>query len=194
MSKFTICLQFSRTKRAKAYLINYILQERVWVILFFVVCHGWCHLIINFPFVMQNDWKTQNFERLYYPHFTAFRNELNFGILLILWCSFKLWWNFCPDLSRSKFHSKGDRSIVSILKVYYLNDKGVHDLENRLIISKLLQGLLPPAPPSPRLLRLWEVINRKIFTDLRFVLRYPCKCRDFVNQFIPMVYTNNTIL
>ena len=35
MSKFTICLQFSRTKWAKAYLINYILeklQERVCVI------------------------------------------------------------------------------------------------------------------------------------------------------------------
>jgi hypothetical protein len=127
---------------------------------------------------------------------SAFYNisQRNFGILLILWCSFKLWWNACPDLSRSKFHSIGERSIVSILKVYYLNDKGVHDLEKRLIISKLLQGLLPPVPPCPRLLRLWEVINRKIFTDLRFVLRYPYKCRVFVNQFIPMIYTNNTIL
>ena len=27
MSKFTICLQFSRTKWAKAYLINYILEK-----------------------------------------------------------------------------------------------------------------------------------------------------------------------
>jgi hypothetical protein len=37
----------------------------------------------------------------------AFYNisQRNFGILLILWCSFKLWWNFCPGLSRSKFHS-----------------------------------------------------------------------------------------
>ena len=33
------------------------------------------HLIINFPFVMQNDRKTANFARLYYPHFTTFRNE-----------------------------------------------------------------------------------------------------------------------
>jgi hypothetical protein len=33
------------------------------------------HLITNFPFVMQNDWKTVNFSRLYYPHFTTFRNE-----------------------------------------------------------------------------------------------------------------------
>jgi hypothetical protein len=32
-------------------------------------------LIINFPFVMQNDWKTAYFARLYYPHFTTFRNE-----------------------------------------------------------------------------------------------------------------------
>jgi hypothetical protein len=45
---------------------------------------------------------------------SAFYNisQRNFGILLILWCSFKLWWNFCPDLSRSKFHSKGERSIT----------------------------------------------------------------------------------
>ena len=30
---------------------------------------------------------------------SAFYNisQRNFGILLILWCSFKLWWNFCPD-------------------------------------------------------------------------------------------------
>jgi hypothetical protein len=36
---------------------------------------------------------------------SAFYNisQRNFGILLILWCSFKLWWNFCLDLSRSKF-------------------------------------------------------------------------------------------
>ena len=146
MSKFTFCLQFSITKWAKAYLINYILQQRVWVILFFEVCHGWCHLMINFPFVMQNDWKTANFAKAV---LSAFYNisQRNFGILLILWCSFKLWWNICPDLSRSKFHSKGERSIVSIL--YYLNDKGVHDLEERLIISKLLQGLLPPVPLPP---------------------------------------------
>jgi hypothetical protein len=32
-------------------------------------------LITNFPFVMQNDWKTANFARLYFPHFTTFRNE-----------------------------------------------------------------------------------------------------------------------
>jgi hypothetical protein len=36
----------------------------------------------------------------------------NFGILLILWCSFKLWWNFCPGISRSKFHSYGKMSIA----------------------------------------------------------------------------------
>jgi hypothetical protein len=30
---------------------------------------------------------------------SAFYNisQRNFGILLILWCSFKLWWNFCLD-------------------------------------------------------------------------------------------------
>jgi hypothetical protein len=36
---------------------------------------------------------------------SAFYNisQRNFGILLILSCSFKLWWNFCLDLFRSKF-------------------------------------------------------------------------------------------
>jgi hypothetical protein len=28
-----------------------------------------------------------------------------------LWCSFKLWWHFCLDLSRSKFCSLGNRPI-----------------------------------------------------------------------------------
>jgi hypothetical protein len=44
---------------------------------------------------------------------SAFYNisQRNFGILLILWCSFKLWWHFCLDLSRSKFCSLGNRSI-----------------------------------------------------------------------------------
>jgi hypothetical protein len=45
---------------------------------------------------------------------SAFYNisQQNFGILLILWCSFKLWWNnFCLDLITSKFCSLGNRSI-----------------------------------------------------------------------------------
>jgi hypothetical protein len=66
-------------------------------------------------------------------HFaTKLWNITNFVML------FKLSLNFCPDLSRSKFYSKGERSIISILKVYYLNDKGVHDFEKRMIISKFL--------------------------------------------------------
>ena len=44
---------------------------------------------------------------------SAFYNisQRNFGILLILWCSFKLWEKFCLDLSRSKFCLLGNRSI-----------------------------------------------------------------------------------
>ena len=45
---------------------------------------------------------------------SAFYNisQQNVGILLILWCSFKLWWNnFCLDLTTSKFCSLGNRSI-----------------------------------------------------------------------------------
>jgi hypothetical protein len=40
---------------------------------------------------------------------SAFYNisQRNFGILLILWCSFKLWWYFCLDLSRSSHKGKG---------------------------------------------------------------------------------------
>ena len=39
-------------------------------------------------------------------------------------------------------------SIVSALKVYYLNDKGLHDFEKRMIISELLGGgAAAPAPP-----------------------------------------------
>jgi hypothetical protein len=46
----------------------------------------------------------------------AFYNILprTFGILLILWCSFKLWWNFCLDLLSSKFWLIGEWSIVSL--------------------------------------------------------------------------------
>ena len=77
-------------------------------------------------------------------------SQRNFGILLILWCSFKLWWNFCPDLSRSKFHSKGERYIVSILKVYYLNEKGVHDFETKEWLSaNYCKGCCPQSPPPP---------------------------------------------
>jgi hypothetical protein len=40
---------------------------------------------------------------------SAFYNisQRNFGILLILSCSFRQWWNFCLDMSRSKFCSLG---------------------------------------------------------------------------------------
>jgi hypothetical protein len=48
---------------------------------------------------------------------SAFYNisQRNFGILLILWCSLKLCWNFCLDLSRSKFCSLGNRSVQATL-------------------------------------------------------------------------------
>jgi hypothetical protein len=47
---------------------------------------------------------------------SAFYNisQRNFGVLLILWCSFKLWWNFSLDLSISKFCSLGNRSILRV--------------------------------------------------------------------------------
>jgi hypothetical protein len=47
-------------------------------------------------------------------------SQRDFGILLILWCSFKLWWNVCLDLSRSKFCSLGNRSIDPLKRTIYL--------------------------------------------------------------------------
>jgi hypothetical protein len=46
----------------------------------------------------------------------------NFGLLLILWCSFKLWWNFCLDLLSSKFWLIGDWSInvIIIISIFIL--------------------------------------------------------------------------
>ena len=38
--------------------------------------------------------------------------------------------------------------IVIILNVYYLNDKGLHDFEKRMIISELFGGLQHPQPPA----------------------------------------------
>jgi hypothetical protein len=36
-----------------------------------------------------------------------------------------------------------------MLKVYYLNDKGLHDFGKRMIISKLLGGAAAPPPSTP---------------------------------------------
>jgi hypothetical protein len=46
---------------------------------------------------------------------SAFYNisQRNFGILLILWCSFKLWWNFCLDQNFS-YKGKGPLTEVKI--------------------------------------------------------------------------------
>ena len=42
-------------------------------------------------------------------------------------------------------------------------------------------GKAAPHPPPKQVATASEVINRKTLTDLRC---YPCKCHDFVNQFI----------
>jgi hypothetical protein len=51
--------------------------------------------------------------------------QRNFGILLILWCSFKLWWHFCLDLLSSKFWLIGEWSV----------DDAPH--ENQLMLMRL---------------------------------------------------------
>jgi hypothetical protein len=59
----------------------------------------------------------------------------------------------------------------------------------QIIVRAAALSLPPPLPPIDKALR-----SNKPKNIYRFVLRYPCKCRDFVNHFIPMVYTDNTIL
>jgi hypothetical protein len=39
--------------------------------------------------------------------------------------------------------------MINYLKAYYLNDKGLHDFEKRMIISKLLGGGGAAASSSP---------------------------------------------
>jgi hypothetical protein len=58
---------------------------------------------------------------------SAFYNisQRNFGILLILWCSFKLWWNFCLDLLSSKFWLIGEWPITSTFRVKAINSSAL---------------------------------------------------------------------
>jgi hypothetical protein len=53
---------------------------------------------------------------------SAFYNisQRNFGILLILWCSFKLWWNFCLDQNFS-YKVKGPLFTTSCWKQCFRN-------------------------------------------------------------------------
>jgi hypothetical protein len=71
------------------------------------------------------------------------------NILLILRCSFKLWWNFCPDLSRSKFHSKGERSIGPTKETWAYGDPAYP---------------LPPSLPPSLWLLLWllEILRKNV--------------------------------
>jgi hypothetical protein len=43
-------------------------------------------------------------------------SQRNFGILLILWCSFKLWWNFCLDRNFS-YKGKGPLVLGKVLHI-----------------------------------------------------------------------------
>jgi hypothetical protein len=76
-------------------------------------------------------------------------------------------------LSRSKFHSKGERSIACILKVYYLNDKGVHAFENKYLIKILtpmkLDTRLPLSDFNARLNSRWRPIRLRRQFVLKFV-------------------------
>jgi hypothetical protein len=55
----------------------------------------------RYQFPVRNNTKWLKNDKLRRAILSAFYNisQRNFGILLILWCSFKLWWNCCLDLS-----------------------------------------------------------------------------------------------
>jgi hypothetical protein len=78
---------------------------------------------INFP-VRDTKWLKNG--KLRRAILSAFYNisQRNFGILLILWCSFKLWWNVCLDLLRSKFCSVGNQANTIFKKKYKRNNLG----------------------------------------------------------------------
>jgi Golgi nucleoside diphosphatase len=86
---------------------------------------------------------------------SAFYNisQRNFGILLILWCSFKLWWNFCLDQNFS-YKGKGPllRQLFRLKNSPQLNCSDFFDvLQNEYSINqncmfRILQNI--PAVPG----------------------------------------------
>jgi hypothetical protein len=70
---------------------------------------------------------------------SAFNNisQRNFGILLILWCSFKLWWNFCLDQNFS-YKGKGPLKNLTISERVFKNKLQDFIRENNSFLIKLL--------------------------------------------------------
>jgi hypothetical protein len=76
----------------------------------FQACPVWIYTqgnITSIIFILIHYTNTEKIMIVRLHWYFAFYNisQRNFGILLILWCSFKLRWNCCPGVSRSKFHS-----------------------------------------------------------------------------------------
>jgi hypothetical protein len=76
---------------------------------------------------------------------SAFYNisQRNLGILLILWCSFKLWWNFCLD---QNFSYKGKGPLISVaVSLVEIRSELVY---STLINSRAILAIVIPYPFS----------------------------------------------
>jgi hypothetical protein len=92
---------------------------------------------------------------------SAFYNILkrNFVILLILWCFFKLWWNFCLDLLSSKFWLIGDWSIEEFsLRILLVLSFNIHIcIKNPNILHCEAVNVLHTTPQWQSVI--WKSIN-----------------------------------
>jgi hypothetical protein len=99
--------------------------------------HYWCpNTRLGCQFPMRNTkWlKNGKFRKAI---LSAFYNisKRNFGILLILWCSFKLWWNFCLDQNFS-YKGKGPLNLYDCP----IENKFIHVPFALFIFLNLLQS------------------------------------------------------
>ena len=81
--------------------------------------------------------------------------------------------------------------MINYLKVYYLNDKGLHDFEKRMIISKLLGGGGGGCSPQlPWLLRPWIEFKSDKTGQLDFNSQF-AMAHDCMNNAISKDYKNH---
>jgi hypothetical protein len=84
--------------------------------------------------------------------FSAFHNisQRNFGILLILWCSFKRWWNFCWDQNLVYYASgqfdqvkpsqiEANRGLSQNARTWNVVQFKLEDLEDLIRINRYLK-------------------------------------------------------
>jgi hypothetical protein len=134
-------------------------------------------LIINFPFVKQNDRKLQTSQGYIIrilQHFATKRRR----ILLILWWLFKLWWKFCPGRSRSKFHKyRASNSIIAVI-----HSNGVFAwIASRPRLLQKMENLGFATKNTPRVVHSFALIKTARCT------KRLCQCGEGMDQFIRCV-------